>query len=132
MFALLFNRRRLLADAKKLGAWGEKRCEKFLKSKGCKTIARNYSCAMGEIDLIVADPRGAIVFVEVKTRRNEDFAQAQSAVNYRKRKRMIRTANHFLKKYRVNDKPLRFDVVAIILGPKGDPEIRHYQNAFLP
>ena len=87
---------------------------------------------MGEVDLVMASANGAIVFVEVKTRRNEDYAQAQDAVTSKKQARLIRTAKFFVKQYKIKDKPLRFDVVAVILGPKGPAQIRHYENAFRP
>jgi putative endonuclease len=132
MFALWVNRRRLLSDPKKLGIWGERRCERYLKSLGCRIISRNFKCALGEIDLIAADKEGRIIFVEVKTRRNEDFARAERAVNPRKRQKLIRTAKYFVKTYRMNDVPLRFDVVAVVLGTRGKPQIRHYENAFRP
>ena len=132
MFGLPIPRRRLLADAKKLGRWGENRCRRYLKSKGYRTIARNFRCALGEIDLIAADGEGRIVFVEVKTRRNEDHAQARLAVDHRKRTRMARAANHFIKTYNVRNKPLRFDVVTVILNAKGPATIRHYENVFSP
>ncbi len=135
MFLLPGSRRRLLADPKKLGRWGERRCEKFLKKKGFELIARNYSCSRGEIDLVMSDPsasRAAIVFVEVKTRRSEVFQKAQESVTPRKRKRMILSAKYFASAYDIKDKPLRFDVVAVILGEKGPPEIRHYKKAFTP
>jgi Holliday junction resolvase-like predicted endonuclease len=45
---------------------------------------------------------------------------------------MIRTARHFLREYEIEGKPLRFDVIAVVLGEKGPPEIRHYENAFRP
>ena len=88
--------------------------------------------ALGEIDLIAADGEGRIVFVEVKTRRNEDHAQARLAVDHRKRTRMARAANHFIKTYNVRNKPLRFDVVTVILNTKGPATIRHYENVFVP
>ncbi len=132
MFGLPIPRRRLLADPKRLGRWGENRCRRYLKSKGYRTIARNFRCALGEIDLIAADGEGRIVFVEVKTRRNEDHAQARLAVDRRKRTRMTRAANHFIKTYNIRNKPLRFDVVTVILNTKGPATIRHYENAFLP
>ncbi|MCK4960127.1 MAG: YraN family protein [Planctomycetes bacterium] len=131
MWSLLVGRKRLLSDPRRLGRWGESRCAAYLKRKGYKTITRNYSCARGEIDLIMADDN-AIVFVEVKTRRNEDHSRAQYAVTRKKQAKMLRTARYFLKNYKIKDRPLRFDVVAIILGEKGPPEIRHYKNAFVP
>ena len=70
---LCLRRRKLLTDKARLGRWGEKRCESFLRRKGLKTLARNYSCKMGELDLVMVDTDGAIVFVEVKTRAGEDL-----------------------------------------------------------
>lgn len=132
MFFLPMNRRKLLADARLLGRWGERRSERFLKNRGLKTIARNFNCKLGEIDLIVTNTDGMIVFVEVKTRRDEDYAQAKDAVNYKKRLKLGRLAKFFLKTYKIKDKPFRFDIVAVVLGKKGPARIRHYENAFIP
>ena len=132
MFLLPGSRRKLLANPKLLGRWGERRCRRYLKRKGLKIISQNYICKLGEIDLIAAETNGAIVFVEVKTRRDEDFARAQDAVNYKKRVKLGRLAKFFLKTYKIKDKPYRFDVVAVVLGEKGPAEIRHYENAFVP
>jgi len=133
MFGLVFNRSKLLSDAKRLGRWGEKQGERFLRHKGLRTLARNFNCKTGELDLVMADPEdGAVVFVEVKTRANEDFAPAESAVTYGKRKRMAFAARAFRFAYNIKDRPLRFDVVTVILGPKGPPTIRHYRRAFVP
>ncbi|MCK4886984.1 MAG: YraN family protein, partial [Planctomycetes bacterium] len=85
MFSLLLNRRKLLADPKKLGRWGERYSEKFLKRRGLKLLARNFSSRDGEIDLVMVDRDSSVVFVEVKTRANEQFDSAESAVNYSKK-----------------------------------------------
>jgi putative endonuclease len=126
------TRRRLLKDRKMLGRWGEKRCQRFLRRKGFTTITRNFTCKLGEIDLIATDRNGAIVFVEVRTRTDESYTQAQETVTPKKRARLVRTAQYFLKTYKVKDRPLRFDVVAVVLGRKGPVQIRHYENAFTP
>ncbi len=132
MPVLPFTRRRLLSDPKRLGRWGEKRCEKYLRARGYRTLARNYNCAVGEIDLVMSSPDGAIVFIEVKTRRSEEFARARDAVNRRKRLRMTRAAQYFRRVYRIKDRPLRFDVVAVVLGDGRSARITHYANAFVP
>ena len=132
MLKLSLGRKKLLADSKLLGRWGERRAVGFLTNKGFKVIARNYTCKAGEIDLITADPEGAIVFVEVKTRRDEQFAKAQDAVTTKKQRTMAQAAKNFVRNYKVKDKPLRFDVVTVVLGRKGKPQIRHYENAFSP
>ncbi len=132
MLSLLANRNRLLTDQKLLGRWGEKRCEKFLRKKGLKTLTRNFSCKTGEIDLIMIDCDRTIVFVEVKTRAQNHLEPPESAVTYGKQQKALRTARYFLTTNNIEDRPLRFDVVAITLPPKGKPLINHYQNAFKP
>jgi len=129
---LLPNKRRLLADKELLGRWGEKHCEKFFKRKGLKTLTRNFSCKTGEIDLIMVDSDGTLVFIEVKTRATEDFSPSESAVTKAKKTRMLRTTRYFLAVNDIENRPFRFDVVTIVLGEKGPAQIRHYENAFVP
>ncbi len=126
------NRPGLLADRKLLGRWGEKRCEKFLKRKGLKTLTRNFSCKTGEIDLIMVDADRTIVFVEVKTRADESFGPSESAITAAKKTRLVRAARYFLATNEIEDRPLRFDVVTVILGKNGPVQLRHYENAFVP
>ena len=124
------NRRKLLSDKKLLGQWGEKRCEKFLKNKGLKLLVRNFSCKTGELDLVMVDPDSSIIFVEVKTRANEDFTDAESSITPAKKHKLFKTARYFLASNKIPDRPFRFDVVTVILGRSGQPQIRHYENAF--
>ncbi|MCJ7675592.1 MAG: YraN family protein [Sedimentisphaerales bacterium] len=120
-----------MADRKRLGRWGEKQGEKFLKSKGLKTLARNFSCKTGEIDLIMVDGDGSIVFVEVRTKADESFGPPEESITQPKRARLLRAARYFLAAHKIEDRPLRFDVVTVVLGQVGRPQIRHYQNAFV-
>jgi len=129
---LCLKRRKLLTDKARLGQWGEKRCEAFLKRKGLKILARNYSCKMGELDLVMVDADSTIVFVEVKTRAGEDLTPAESVVTFSKKTRALRAARFFLAANKISERPYRFDVVTIVLGQTGPPKIRHYQNAFTP
>ena len=125
-------RSRLLSDPKRLGRWGQRRSESHLKRAGCRTVARNYSFRGGELDLVMADPDGSIRIVEVKTRQSEEFASALSAVNSKKQRKLAQTAKRFLREFDLSDRPLRFDIITVILGKKGPANIRHYPNAFLP
>ena len=75
---------------------------------------------------------GTIVFVEVKTRRKEEFVEAESAVTYAKKMRMTKAARLFVKEYKLENSPLRFDVVIVMPDEKGKAQIRHYENAFAP
>jgi putative endonuclease len=131
-FNFLINRRRLFSDRRLLGQWGEKYCEKFLKKKGLKILTRNYSCKTGEIDLVMVDSDGGIVFVEVRTKTDEEFSSVESSITSAKKTRLTRAARYFISTNNIENRPFRFDIVAIVLGQKGRPQIRHYENAFVP
>jgi putative endonuclease len=132
MLGMVLNRRKLRADRELLGRWGEKYCLGLLKRKGLKTLTRNFSCKTGEIDLVMVAPDRTIVFIEVRTRADETFNSVESSITAPKKTRLARTARYFLSTHNIDDRPCRFDIVTIVLGPKGPPQIRHYQNAFVP
>jgi len=128
----LLNRQKLLTDQKLLGRWGERRCEKFLKKKGLKGLARNFTCKTGELDLIMVAPDRTIVFVEVRTKADETFGPPELSVTYAKKTKLLRTVRYFLSTQKIEDRPFRFDVVTIVLGQEGREQINHYENAFVP
>jgi putative endonuclease len=126
------KRRSLLNDKARLGRWGEKRGERFLRGKGFRALARNYSCKSGELDLVMVDADGTLVFVEVRSRADESFGPAVDTITPAKRQRVRRAARHFLAVHGIEDRPLRFDVVTVIVGASGRPQIHHYEGAFGP
>jgi putative endonuclease len=128
---MLLLKKRLFSDPKLLGRWGEKRCEKFLKQKGLHSLTRNFSCKTGEIDLIMVDSIGTIVFVEVKCRINEDFTPAENLITTDKQRKMFNTARYFLSTNNIESRPYRFDIVTIVLQSNGHQRINHYENAFV-
>ena len=75
-------------------------------------LARNWRCAAGEIDLIVASTH-SVVFVEVKARVDDRFGPAAAAVDQRKQRRLRRLAGLWLAEHRRGLVDVRFDVVAI-------------------
>lgn len=95
-------------------------------------LTRNFSCQTGELDLVMVDPEGAIVFVEVKTRSSEGFASTEAIITSAKKRRVRRAARYFRACHGIGERILRFDVVIVVLGDSGPPEIRHYEDAFTP
>jgi len=132
LFELFLNRNKLLSDSKRLGRWGEKYCEKYLRSKGMVTLTRNFTCKTGEIDLVMVDTDSSLVFVEVKTRADDCFAQPEAGLTAAKKQRLAKAARYFLTVHDITARPYRFDVVAITLGAKGRPRVKLYSNAFVP
>lgn len=120
-----------MATNKLSGAWGEALAAEFLRKKHYKIVAAGYRSRFGEIDLIVSDKRN-VVFVEVKLRRNADFAKAREYVNRAKQDRIRVTASVYLSQNPTRLQP-RFDVVEIY-APQGaltaNPEIIHLEDAF--
>ncbi len=113
---------------KLLGNKGEDLAVKFLKGKGYKIVSRNFKSPLGEID-IIAEDRGTLVFVEVKTRTDTSFGLPFEAVNYRKREKLKKIALYYLKNRCKNDLPSRFDVLSIQAG-SGENRIEHIIDAF--
>ena len=98
------------------GSLSEKRAEKYLKKHGLKTIQKNFSCKLGEIDIIMRD-HDVLVFVEVRTRQNENYANSLESVMPAKQRRIIKTALYYLQMTEQVDKTdCRFDVIGIDQG----------------
>lgn len=112
-----------------LGTLGEELAFHYLASRGYKLLLRNYECPLGEIDLI-AKEKGALVFVEVKTRRDDAMGVPEEGVTSHKRRQIVKTAQYYMKRYGIHDVPCRFDVVSILLPATGEAEIRIIENAF--
>ena len=114
-----------------LGAWGEAQAAEYLRKKRYQTVAAGFHSRFGEIDLIVKD-RKYLVFVEVKLRKNADFAKAMEYVDRRKQDRIRMTASIYLSQNPTALQP-RFDVIEIY-APEGTatakPEIYHMEDAF--
>lgn len=120
-----------MATSKLSGAWGEALAAEYLRKKHYKVIAAGYRSRFGEIDLI-AQNKQYLVFVEVKLRKNADFATARSYVNHAKQDRIRVTASMYLSQNPTKLQP-RFDVIEIY-APQGtitkSPEITHLEDAF--
>ena len=113
---------------KELGKKGEEVALRFLKKNGYKIIEKNYVCKMGEMD-IIAREKDTLVFVEVKTRTSMAFGPPQLAVNSTKQMQLSKVALYFLKEKHLEEVKARFDVVAVLLRPRGD-EIELIKDAF--
>jgi putative endonuclease len=113
---------------RQLGDAGEDLAAAALKKQGYKILERNYVTPLGEIDLI-ARHGGALVFIEVKTRRSLRFGDPQDAVTPAKQARLQRLADYYLQRQRLGEVEVRFDVVGITISEAG-PHVEVIQNAF--
>ena len=113
-----------------LGSTGERLAAEKLVSCGYTILARNFRCRYGEIDLI-AEHRGDLVFVEVKTRRGVANGLPEEAVTVRKQRKIVEVAHYYLSQSCHSEPAWRVDVVAVQLSTRGKlEEIRIYEHAF--
>ncbi|WP_296511103.1 YraN family protein [Rhodoferax sp.] len=111
----LLPSRPALRTTKQVGDAAEERALGFLQTKGLQFVARNYRTpgrGGGEIDLILRDRDGTLVFVEVRKRSRTDHGGAAASVGHVKQRRIIFAARHYLLTLRTVP-PCRFDVVVM-------------------
>src|SRR5205807_8163260 len=115
-----FSRSKELPEHLRRGARGEKLAGRFLRSHGYKILYRNFRArGGGEIDIVCRDGE-TLVFVEVKTRRREDFGRPLAAVDRPKQIRISRGGLAWLRALDNPDIIFRFDVVEVQLSAEGE------------
>ncbi len=114
----MFSRRKAATDRQVSGDAAEARALAHLQQQGLVLVERNYRVARGpnarggEVDLILRDRDGTLVFVEVRARADGRHGGAAASVGPAKRARLVLAARHYLRRYAAPP-PCRFDVVAI-------------------
>ncbi|MBE9522043.1 MAG: YraN family protein [Proteobacteria bacterium] len=111
-----------------LGKIGEDLARQRLKDLGYRIIKANYTCALGEIDLIARDG-DVLVFVEIKTRKKQSLGLAKEAVTKKKQVQLSKVALAYMKYNNLWGSKARFDVVAVGVS-EGKKEIEIVKDAF--
>jgi putative endonuclease len=107
-----------VVTTKGVGDEGEARAWAHLQRHGLTLVQRNYRVALGsrarggEVDLILRDRDGTLVFVEVRARKSDGLVRAAATITGSKRRSIVLAAQHYLQRY-ASPPPCRFDVVAI-------------------
>ena len=87
-----------------------------LQAAGLQLLERNYRTpgrGGGEIDLIVLERGGTLVFVEVRSRASGAFGGAGASIGAPKQKRIVLAARHYLQRFGSAPPPCRFDAVLV-------------------
>jgi putative endonuclease len=109
------------------GRLAEQVAADHLEARGYRILEKNFTCRLGEIDIIAAD-QGELVFVEVRSRGSASSLNPIFSVDRQKQKRIIRAAEIYLQKRYRQVPPARFDVAIVTLGQPTVVEI--IQDAF--
>jgi putative endonuclease len=115
-----------------LGEKGEALAADHLIKQGYRLVVSNFKAPVGrnskgvqvtgEIDIVAIDGE-TLVFVEVKTRRSDDFTPVIANVDARKQRQIIRTAKVYRKIFGIRDMAFRYDVVTILIPKHKEPTI---------
>ncbi len=109
-----------------LGNIGERIAALYLQREGMQVLETNYRIRGGEIDLI-AKEQHTYVFVEVKSRTSDRYGRGVDAVDARKQRVLLRTAQKYLYERGLEEKSARFDVIEIDFS-RGKPRLRHLRD----
>ena len=110
-----------------IGRLGEDLAAAHLTQGGMKILDRNWRRPGIEIDIVAMASR-TLVIAEVKTRKSATHGLPAEAVNARKLEIMRRGAAQYLATHRLSCSGIRFDVVSVVLGPRGQHTISHIQG----
>lgn len=120
-----YARRQSNAEPRAAGARFEAHALAFLRRQRLVLVARNVYCRGGELDLVMRERDGTLVFVEVRARKWRGFGGAAASVGWHKQQRILRAAQYFLAARSEGEgayergrgmPPCRFDVIAFESG----------------
>ncbi|MGC1181856.1 YraN family protein [Legionella sp.] len=95
------------------GRIAEEKALVYLVAQNLKLVTQNYSCRLGEIDLIMRD-NDYLVFIEVRARISADFGGGLASINYAKKQKIIKSALHYVMTHnKQSNLAMRFDVISI-------------------
>lgn len=118
-----------MAEHIDFGKQGEEIAVKYLTDKGYEILERNWRNRHKEVDIIAKDGK-ELVFVEVKTRKSNNYGEPSLAVNKQKQRLLVSAANAYIFGKNL-DMDTRFDIISILMKDE-DPIIEHIEDAFLP
>jgi len=119
-----------MAQHLKTGKQGEALALSYLQKKGYEILATNWKHRRAEIDIIAKDQK-ILVFVEVKTRRDDYFGKPEVSVTKRKKTLLTDASIAYMEEIK-HDWEIRFDIISIVARTENDVELVHFEDAFFP
>ena len=113
------------------GKEGEDRAAKYLQDQGYTLLHRNWRSGHKELD-IVAEKDNVLVFVEVKTRKNTFYGSPADAVNDKKIRRIVDSADAYIRHFKLDYPRVRFDLISVVTQEEETCRLEHIEDAFFP
>ncbi|MFZ3070388.1 MAG: YraN family protein [Anaerolineaceae bacterium] len=111
-----------------IGRWGEQIASQYFASKGYEIITRNYHTRYGELDLVTKKDQ-TLVFVEVKTRSNQEYGTGEQAITPKKLQALRDSITVYLETFPEPLPEWQIDLIVVegaLNSP--DPILLHYEN----
>lgn len=121
-----------MAEHNDLGKWGEDEAALYYEDRGYEILERDWKVGKRDIDLIaLTEDKDTLVFVEVKTRQNNDLQEPEEAVDVKKMRNLAIAANAYVKLHDL-DMDVRFDIISVIGKCSCVESIECFKDAFNP
>ena len=121
-----------MAEHNDLGKWGEDEAALYYEVRGYEILERDWKVGKRDIDLIaLTEDKDMLVFVEVKTRQNNDLQKPEEAVDVKKMRNLAIAANAYVKLHGL-DMDVRFDIISVIGKCSCVESIECFEDAFNP
>ena len=121
-----------MAEHNDLGKWGEDEAALYYEDRGYEILERDRKVGKRDIDLIaLTEDKDTLVFVEVKTRQNNDLQEPEEAVDVKKMRNLAIAANAYVKLHGL-DMDVRFDIISVIGKCSCVESIECFEDAFNP
>jgi putative endonuclease len=115
------------SDNQQFGKIGEEIAQRYLEEQNFRSLEQNWHCRYGELDLIMQE-EDELVFVEVKTRRNNHVGYPEEMIDRGKVERLKKSAEQYIEQYDKQEMFWRFDIVAIS-GDTQNYQVHHIRDA---
>lgn len=121
-----------MAEHNDLGKWGEDEAALYYEDRGYEILERDWKVGKRDIDLIaLTEDKDTLVFVEVKTRQNNDLQEPEEAVDVKKMRNLAIAADAYVKLHGL-DMDVRFDIISVIGKCSCVESIECFEDAFNP
>lgn len=121
-----------MAEHNDLGKLGEDEAALYYEDRGYEILERDWKVGKRDIDLIaLTEDKDTLVFVEVKTRQNNELQEPEEAVDVKKMRNLAIAANAYVK-LRGLDMDVRFDIISVIGKCSCVESIECFEDAFNP
>ncbi len=119
-------------STRQIGNEGEELAVAYLESKGYTILDRNYHFEHAEVDIVAYNNESHIVFLEVKKRSTNRYGEPEEYIDEEKVQNIYKAAEAWLYERKMDNSPVRFDVISILQQDNNAPDIKHFENAFTP